>query len=93
MVRQAVLQVPGQEDRHAFRLPMWQTAAVEHIETVRTTGRTSPTAGETAGIADLAVHSTTDPQPPVSDLGDEYLEFDAFELHLGHRAGLIPHIP
>jgi hypothetical protein len=61
MVRQAVLQAPGQEDRHAFRLPMWQTAAVEHIETVRTTVRFSPTAGETAGIAGLAAHSTTDP--------------------------------
>jgi len=37
MARQAVAQAPGQEDRHAFRLPMWQTA-VEHIETARTTG-------------------------------------------------------
>jgi hypothetical protein len=63
MVRQAVLQVPGQEDRHPFRLPMEQAAAVEHIETGWTSGRISPTAGETAGIAGLAAHSTTDPQP------------------------------
>ena len=63
MVRQAVLQVSGQEDRYAFRLPMWQTAAVKHIATVRPIVGFSPTADETASVADLAVHSTTEPQP------------------------------
>ena len=59
MLRQAVLQVPGQKDRCAFRLPMRQASAVEHIGQVRIFGRFSHPAGETAGMAGLAAFSHT----------------------------------